>query len=131
MPAWLIALSVVAGLYVVALVGLVAFGKPSTAKQLATFVPYLVLLFKDLVRDPRVSRWPKVLVAVSIVWIASPIDLIPEFIPVLGPLDDALVAALALRAVVRSAGREVVAEHWRGERGSLDLLLRLAGGGTG
>ena len=65
------------------------------------------------------------LLAVGAVWVASPIDLIPEFIPVLGPLDDAVVAALILRHVLRKAGPEVVAEHWRGDRATLNRLLRL------
>lgn len=60
-------------------------------------------------------------------WLASPVDLIPEFIPVAGPLDDAIVAALVLRHVLRSAGKDVIAERWRGDPATLALLLRLAG----
>ena len=60
-------------------------------------------------------------------WIASPIDLIPEFIPILGPLDDAVVAALILRHIVRRAGPAVVAEHWQGDAETLQTLLRVAG----
>jgi len=58
-------------------------------------------------------------------WVASPIDLIPEFIPVLGPLDDAVVAALILRHLLKTAGRDVVAEHWRGDPTTLQRLLHL------
>jgi len=67
------------------------------------------------------------LLGLAAVWLVSPIDLIPEFIPVLGPLDDAVVAALVLRHIVKVAGREVVAEHWRGEESTLDRILRVAG----
>jgi uncharacterized membrane protein YkvA (DUF1232 family) len=83
------------------------------------------MLFKGLVRDPRVSRGSKALLVIGVVWVASPIDLIPEFIPVLGPLDDAVVAALILRHVLRTAGRDVVADHWRGDAATLDRLLSL------
>jgi uncharacterized membrane protein YkvA (DUF1232 family) len=57
------------------------------------------------------------------VWVASPIDLIPEFIPIAGPLDDAIVAALVLRYVLRRSGADVVAEHWRGDPATLNLIL--------
>jgi hypothetical protein len=61
-------------------------------------------LFKGLIGDPRVPRSSKALLLFGAAWIASPIDLIPEFIPLLGPLDDAVVAALILRRLVRTAG---------------------------
>lgn len=51
---------------------------------------------------------------------------LPEFIPVAGPLDDAIVAALVLRRLVRTAGREVVAHHWQGEQATLERILRIA-----
>ena len=57
------------------------------------------------------------------IWIASPIDLVPEFIPVLGPADDAIVAALVLRHVLRHTDRGVLAEHWRGDPATLDRLV--------
>jgi uncharacterized membrane protein YkvA (DUF1232 family) len=91
----------------------------------ATLLPNLLKLFKGLVGDPRVPRGSKALLIFGAAWVASPIDLIPEFVPVLGPLDDAIVAALILRHVLRSAGREVVAEHWHGDPATLDRLVRL------
>jgi uncharacterized membrane protein YkvA (DUF1232 family) len=60
-------------------------------------------------------------------YLALPFDLVPDFIPVAGQLDDALVAALVLRRLVRSAGPGVVREHWPGPPRSLDLVLRVAG----
>jgi uncharacterized membrane protein YkvA (DUF1232 family) len=84
-------------------------------------------LFKDLATDPRVSRGSKLLLLAGAIWFASPIDLIPEFIPVLGPLDDAVVAALILRHLLRTAGPGVISEHWRGDPATLNKLLRLAG----
>jgi uncharacterized membrane protein YkvA (DUF1232 family) len=76
-------------------------------------------------RDPRVPRRAKVLLAIGAVWLASPIDLLPEFLPVLGPLDDAIMAAIVLRYLVKHSGREVLEEHWQGAPETLDRILRL------
>lgn len=123
----LIGLGVALAIWLLAVAALFALGRPSLARQLVTLVPDLVLLFKDLLKDPRVPRGAKAWVAVGVVWLASPIDLLPEFIPVLGPLDDAIVAAVILRHLVRRAGREVVTEHWRGDPQTIDRILRLFG----
>ena len=121
----LIGLGIALVAYALVLVILLVLGRRSAVREIATLVPNLARLFKGLLRDPRTPRGSKVFLAVAAVWITSPIDLIPEFIPVLGPLDDAVVAALVLRHVIRSAGPEVVAEHWRGEPATLERLLRL------
>jgi uncharacterized membrane protein YkvA (DUF1232 family) len=111
-------------IWVLVVGALFAFGHVSTAKSLVGLVPNLLHLFKDLVRDPRVPRRAKWLLAGGALWLASPIDLLPEFLPVLGPLDDAIVAAVILRYLVKSAGTEVVAEHWRGDAATLRRVLR-------
>lgn len=90
-------------------------------------MPNVIVLLRGLLRDPRVPRSSKWLLALALAWLASPIDLIPEFVPVLGPLDDAVVVALVLRRVLRTAGPEVLKEHWRGDERTLARLLRLAG----
>jgi uncharacterized membrane protein YkvA (DUF1232 family) len=123
MPGWLIAILVLVGVWVVAIAGLAIAGRRSAARELATLLPNLVVLFRGLLRDPRVSRGSKALVWFAIVWVVSPIDLIPEFIPIAGPLDDAIVAALVLRHVLRRSGADVVAEHWRGDRATLNLIV--------
>jgi uncharacterized membrane protein YkvA (DUF1232 family) len=123
---WLPFVVAVVAVYAVLVLALVVAGRRTAAREVARLVPNLVLFFRGLLGDPRVPRRAKVVLAVAAVWIASPIDLIPEFIPIAGPLDDAIVAALALRYVVARTGREVVAEHWRGERTTLELLLRIA-----
>jgi uncharacterized membrane protein YkvA (DUF1232 family) len=79
-----------------------------------------------LLGDPCVPRSAKILLWFAIVWVVSPIDLVPEFIPIAGPLDDAIMAALVLRHVVRSAGAQVVAAHWRGDPSTLERILRIA-----
>jgi uncharacterized membrane protein YkvA (DUF1232 family) len=123
----LIALAVVAAVWLLAVALLVVFGKRSQAREFAAFLPNLVLLFKGLAGDARMPRGSKLLLLVGAVWVASPIDLIPEFIPVAGPLDDAVVAVLILRHILKKAGRDVVAEHWRGDPAVLERLLRLTG----
>jgi uncharacterized membrane protein YkvA (DUF1232 family) len=126
MHALLIGLAITALVYALAVAALFVVGRRTAAKELALLLPNLIRLFKDLARDPRVPRGSKVLLLVGVVWFASPIDLIPEFIPVLGPLDDAVVAALILRHLLRKAGPEIVTEYWRGEPGTLDRMLWLS-----
>ena len=125
MPGWLIAVLVLVGVWIVAIAGLAVAGRRSAARELATLLPNLVVLFRGLLRDPRVSRGSKALVWFAIVWVVSPIDLIPEFIPIAGPLDDAVVAALVLRHVLRRSGADVVGDHWRGNPATLDRILDL------
>ncbi len=123
MPSWLVVVLVAVAVWIVAIVALVIAGRRSAARELATLVPNLVVLFRGLLRDARVSRGSKALLWFAIVWVVSPIDLIPEFVPVAGPLDDAIVAALVLRHVLRKSGPEVVGDHWRGDPATLDRIL--------
>jgi uncharacterized membrane protein YkvA (DUF1232 family) len=121
-----ISAAVAIALYAAAVGALILAGRRTAAKELALLLPNLITLFKDLIRDPRVPRRSKLLLVVGAIWFASPIDLIPEFIPVVGPLDDAVVAALILRHLLRTAGPEIITEHWRGNPATLDKLLRLS-----
>jgi uncharacterized membrane protein YkvA (DUF1232 family) len=123
----LIGLAIAVGVWLAAVAALLAFGRVGAAREVLGLVPNLLLLFKDLVRDERVPRGAKVWLGVAAVWLASPIDLIPEFIPVLGPLDDAIFAAAVLRHLVRRAGSDVVYEHWRGDPATITRVLRLFG----
>jgi uncharacterized membrane protein YkvA (DUF1232 family) len=116
------------GLYVVLIGALVVAGRRSDATSVARFIPDCLVLVRGLVRDPRVPRSRKLLLGALIVYLAMPFDLVPDFIPVAGQLDDALIVVLVLRALVRSRGPDLVREHWRGEQRSLDLILRLAWG---
>ena len=122
MHTWLIALAVAVCVCVVVIAVLFLIGRQAAAREAAALIPNLLILFKGLIRDPRVPRGSKVLLGLAALWVASPIDLIPEFIPILGPLDDAVVAVLVVRHLLRSAGRDVVAEHWRGDPAMLDRL---------
>lgn len=125
----LVALAVAVGVWLVVVATLALAGKGTAARELAALVPNLAILFGGLVRDARVPRRAKLVLVLAGAWIASPIDPVPEFIPVVGALDDAIVAAFALRHVIRRAGREVVEAHWRGEPATLERILRLARAG--
>ena len=122
-----VGLLILAALYVAIVVGLMATGRGALAREVAAFLPNLVLLFRGLGGDPRVPRRAKIALVIGAVWLASPIDLIPEFIPIAGPLDDAIVAALVLRYVLRSTDRSVLDAHWRGDPKTLARLLAFAG----
>ena len=126
MRTWLLWLGVAVAVWTLAVLVLFLIGRRLAARELATLLPNLVRTCRTLLRDPRVPRGSKVLVGMAVVWFISPIDVVPEFIPMLGPLDDAILAALVLRHLVRRAGREVVAEAWPGEAATLERMLRLA-----
>ncbi|MFI5834215.1 YkvA family protein [Micromonospora sp. NPDC051300] len=98
---------------------------PGILRDLAAFVPDCLTTVRRLRRDPRVPRRARIAIVVAGVWLASPIDLIPEFLPVIGPLDDIVVVALALRYAGRQVPRQVLLDAWPGEP---RLLLRLLGG---
>lgn len=123
---WLIVVAVAAVLlYAAGVFALVARGRRGDARALAGFIPDCLVLFKRLIADPRVDRRRKGLLLGMVAYLASPIDLVPDFIPVAGQLDDAILAAFVLRTVLRGAGPGVVREHWPGPERSLRLVLRL------
>lgn len=99
---------------------------PGTAKDLATVLPACATTARRLRKDPRVPRRAKVAVAFAGLWVLSPIDLIPEFLPIIGPLDDVVVVALALRYAARRVPREVIFEAWPAEPRLLERLLPAA-----
>lgn len=119
----LIAIAVALALWLLAMAILLVLGRRSQACELATLIPNLVVLFRGLLGDPRVPRGSKAWLWFALAWFISPIDLIPEFIPVAGPLDDAIVAAFVLRYVLRRTNRAVLFEHWRGDVSTLDAIL--------
>jgi uncharacterized membrane protein YkvA (DUF1232 family) len=106
------------------LVVLAARLPPGLLKDLANFLPACLHLLRRLSRDPRVPASVKVALTVAGLWVLSPIDLIPEFLPVIGPLDDAVVVALALRYAGRWVPRDVLLEAWPGDP---RLMIRLLG----
>jgi uncharacterized membrane protein YkvA (DUF1232 family) len=112
-------------LWLAFLAGLVVMGRRRLAADVARFVPDCVVLLKRLLRDPRVPRRAKIAVALLVPYLALPFDVVPDFIPVVGVLDDAVLVAVVLGYVVRRAGRPVVEEHWPGSAEALRLVLSL------
>jgi uncharacterized membrane protein YkvA (DUF1232 family) len=96
---------------------------PGLLKDLAGFLPACLTTVRRLRNDPRVPRRAKVAVLLAGLWLLSPIDLLPEFLPVIGPLDDVLVVALALRYAARSVPRQVLLEAWPVDPRLLERLL--------
>jgi uncharacterized membrane protein YkvA (DUF1232 family) len=92
-------------------------------KDLAGFLPACVTLARRLRADPRVPWQAKAAVILAGLWVLSPVDLLPEFLPVIGPLDDIVVVALALRYAARRVPREVLLEAWPGEPRLLERLI--------
>ena len=124
---WLIGAGVAVGVVVVSWGLMVLLARrlpPGLARDLAAFLPDCLTAVRRLRRDPRVPRRAKLAVLLAGVWVASPVDLIPEFLPVIGPLDDIIVVALALRYAARQVPRDVLLEAWPGET---RLLIRLLG----
>jgi uncharacterized membrane protein YkvA (DUF1232 family) len=96
---------------------------PGLLKDLAGFLPACVTAARRLRRDPRVPARAKLAVALAGLWVLSPVDLLPEFLPVIGPLDDLLVVALALRYAARRVPRQVLLDAWPGDPRLLERLL--------
>ena len=108
-------------------VGVLALaGRSSDARAVAGFVPDCIVLFKRMLGDSRLPRRYRAIVVALVVYLALPFDLIPDFIPVAGQFDDAIVVVLTLRAILRGGGLEMIEEHWPGPRSSLSFILKLA-----
>jgi uncharacterized membrane protein YkvA (DUF1232 family) len=127
LPGWAQVVIVIFALWTIVVIVLVIVGRIVLARELALLLPNLIRLFGGLLRDARVPLRAKIVIAVASLWLASPIDLIPEFIPLIGSLDDAIVAALALRFVLLTTDDAVIREHWRGDPATLQRVLRIAG----
>jgi uncharacterized membrane protein YkvA (DUF1232 family) len=129
LPLWAEILLVLVAIWIVVAVILVIVGRAVLARELALVLPNLIRLFAGLLRDGRVPLRAKIVLALATLWLASPIDLIPDFIPIAGQFDDAIVAALALRFILRTTDSAVVRQHWHGDPATLERLVRIVSWG--
>jgi uncharacterized membrane protein YkvA (DUF1232 family) len=118
---------IVLGLWAISCLFMVLFAHrlpPGLLRDVAEFLPACVSTSRTLRKDPAVPRRAKVALLIAILWVISPIDLLPEFLPVIGPLDDVVAVVLLLRYAARQVPRDVLLDAWPGEQ---RLLLRLLG----
>jgi uncharacterized membrane protein YkvA (DUF1232 family) len=123
---WLISLGVTVMVIVAPWGLLIVLAKrlpPGVLRDLVAFIPDCVTTVRRLRNDPRVPLRAKIAVLLAGLWVASPVDLIPEFIPVIGPLDDVVVVALCLRYAGRQVPREIIFAAWPGDPRLLERLL--------
>jgi uncharacterized membrane protein YkvA (DUF1232 family) len=103
----------------------VLLGRRGDAGEVARFIPDCIVLLKRLVGDPRVPKRAKIAVALLVPYLALPFDLVPDFIPVVGQLDDAIFVTAVVAYVARTAGRNVVEERWPGSDRGLRIVLAI------
>lgn len=96
-------------------------------REALRLLPDVLRLIRRLAADPALPRGVRVRLGLLLVYLAMPIDLIPDFIPVLGHADDAIIVTAVLRGVVRRAGLDVVRAHWPGTDDGFAAAARLAG----
>jgi uncharacterized membrane protein YkvA (DUF1232 family) len=126
---WLILVTATAvALYLALVAALVVAGRRTDARALAGFIPDCLILLRRLLADERVPRRRKLVLIGLVGYLSFPLDLVPDFIPVAGQLDDVVIAALALRYVLRSGGPALLREQWPGPESSLNAVVRLAYG---
>ena len=98
-------------------------------RELVGLIPDVIRLLRSLITDRTVPLDVRLVLVGLLAWILSPIDLIPEFLPGIGPLDDVIVAVVAFRYVRRRLGVDGLRRRWRGTDAGFDLLLRVIGRG--
>ncbi|HTI78110.1 MAG TPA: YkvA family protein [Mycobacterium sp.] len=126
---WTIPLGIAGGLVLVwvVLVAALWLTRPGDyeLREALRLLPDLLRLIKRLAADPATPRGARIRLALLLGYLALPFDLIPDFIPVLGYADDAIVVALVLRSTTRSAGPDALAKHWPGTPEGLAALNRM------
>lgn len=126
---WSIPLSVAAGVLMLwlVLVCTLWFARPDETglRDALRLLPDILRLLTRLAADPQLPRRVRVQLVLLLAYLALPIDVVPDFIPILGYADDAIIAALVLRSVTRTVGAEILARHWPGTPDGLAALCRL------
>jgi len=131
---WHAALGILAGLvavYAVLLLGLWVYARshPETVgmREALRLLPDVLRVLRRLAADPAVSRGARIKLFLLLGYLLLPLDLVPDFLPLIGYADDVIVMALVLRSVIRSAGPESLRRHWPGTPAGLAVIERLAG----
>ncbi|MFG1624607.1 YkvA family protein [Kribbella sp. NPDC049227] len=127
---WSVGAGVVGGVLLLWLALIVALwiGRPDElrVRDALRLLPDLVRLLRRLAADPTLPRGVRVRLWLLLAYLALPFDLVPDFIPVIGYADDAVIVAFALRSVTRRAGSEALDRHWPGSPDGLAAIRRLA-----
>jgi uncharacterized membrane protein YkvA (DUF1232 family) len=126
MPGWLVAALALTGGWLLSLLAMVLLAgslPPGLLRDVASFLPACVSTARTLRKDPAVPRRAKVALLVAVLWVLSPIDLLPEFLPVIGPLDDVVAVVLLLRYAARQVPRETLLAAWPAEPRLLERVL--------
>ena len=121
----LIAIALAAAAYAGGVTALWLTGRRADAGALARLLPDCVVMVQRLLRDGRVPRREKLLLVFLAGYLVLPFDVVPDFIPVAGLLDDVILVGLVLRRLVRVAGADLVRGHWPGPPRGLEIVLRL------
>lgn len=129
--AWDLLIGVAVALLVtwIALIGMLAVVRPrgGLLREALRLLPDVLRLVRRLAADPDLPRGVRVRLGLLLAYLAFPVDLVPDFIPVLGYADDAIVVTAVLRSVVRRAGLPAVRRHWPGTDDGFATLARLTG----
>ena len=120
-------LLIAVALYALAIAVVLAAGRREDARALAGFIPDCLVMVGRLARDRRISVPRRLALLAVLAYLAMPFDLIPDFLPGPGQLDDAVVLALALRLLLGGASTELLRTAWPGPEASLRIVLRAAG----
>ncbi len=124
--AWAIGLGIAAAVWITLCLVMVLLARrlpPGLLRDIAEFLPACVTTARRLRRSPAVPRRARVALLVAVLWVLSPIDLLPEFLPVIGPLDDVVAVVLLLRYAARAIPRNVLVEAWPAERRLLERVI--------
>ncbi|HTC85345.1 MAG TPA: DUF1232 domain-containing protein [Candidatus Acidoferrum sp.] len=123
--------AIVIGIVVVWIALLVLFWvlrpKGTTVRELLGVIPDVLRLLRSIIGDRTAPLDVRVVLMGLVVWLVSPIDLIPDFIPVIGPMDDIVVSVVAMRYVRRRLGVEELRRRWVGTADGFELLVRIIG----
>ena len=123
----LLAIGAAVVIWTLFVVSLVLADRRGESRAFAAFIPDCLVLVGRLLAEPRVSRRRKLLFVALLGYLALPFNVVPDFVPRAGQLDDVIVVAIVLRRFLKSGGEPLVLEHWPGPEQSLRFILRTAG----